>query len=243
MWRTKRNNLWKFDTERERQSWTLAFNYLKRGRYLICQHSKKGWGGREREREEWLGGCVSVWVRDTGREKEEGCRQRERERERELQQSDLSCGEDTQEKCIPEAASRGEGGRDRAEKSRHPLNLSMTTSDCLWPPLDSHAPQSHTSAHSPPRIQTHTHTHIHTSGTTGSAARQKWRISEPGGGNHTSEEKDKILSLGECQGFRGCFECVLVCVNVSVRKFLWSRPIRLSLCCVFQHACRESRYY
>ena len=46
-----------------------------------------------------------MWVRDTGREKEEGCRQRERERERELQQSDLSCGEDTQEKCIPEAAS------------------------------------------------------------------------------------------------------------------------------------------
>ena len=74
-----------------------------------------------------------MWVRDTGREKEEGCRRRERERERErkLQQSDLSCGEDTQEKCIPEAASKGEAGRDRAEKSRHPLNLSMTTSDCL----------------------------------------------------------------------------------------------------------------
>lgn len=29
----------------------FAFNYLKRGRYLICQHSEKGWGGRERERE------------------------------------------------------------------------------------------------------------------------------------------------------------------------------------------------
>ncbi len=28
-----------------------AFSYLKRGRYLICQHSEKGWGDRDRERE------------------------------------------------------------------------------------------------------------------------------------------------------------------------------------------------
>lgn len=74
---------------------------------------------------------VCFCVGERHREGEGGGVSTEREGERELQQSDLSCGEDTQEKCIPEAASKGEAGRDRAEKSRHPLNLSMTTSDCL----------------------------------------------------------------------------------------------------------------
>lgn len=45
-------------------------------------------------------------------------------REREREQSDPSCDEDTQEKCIPQAESTR-----KAEK--HHLNLSATTSDCL----------------------------------------------------------------------------------------------------------------
>lgn len=48
----------------------------------------------------------------------------DREREREREQSDPSCDEDTQEKCIPQAEST-------RKAAKHHLNLSATTSDCL----------------------------------------------------------------------------------------------------------------
>lgn len=50
----------------------FAFNYLKRGRYLICQHSEKGWGGRERERERGVTRRVCFCVGERHREGEGG---------------------------------------------------------------------------------------------------------------------------------------------------------------------------
>lgn len=70
---------------------------------------------RERERGVTVRVCFCVGERHS--EKEEGCRPREREKPSWL--SDLGCGEDTQEKCIPEAASeeKAQIREDRAEKS------------------------------------------------------------------------------------------------------------------------------
>lgn len=127
---------------------------------MICQHCKKGGRERDRERErERLGGCVSVRRRDREEEEEEeGCWQRERFRT----QSNLGCGEDTQEKCIPETAGKKKAARYSWEvtasfKSLHERVGLPLTSPGLAGSL---------------RARTHTHIQCraHDSGTTGSAA-------------------------------------------------------------------------
>lgn len=112
----------------------LSVTWKGGGIWSVSTERKGGEKESEREWDERLGGCVSVWVRD--REKEEGCRQRERERKNSSSLSDLSCGEDTQLKRIPEAASDEKGSRAERRRSRDILSISswprLTASDLRW---------------------------------------------------------------------------------------------------------------
>lgn len=193
-----------------------------------------------RERSDWEGVFLCGWERQ--RRRRGGDRQRERENSSQSLRSSLWWGH-------AEVNSWGiqwrEGGK-REQKRRSRvilLNFPVTTSDCLWPPLDSHAPITQTHRH------THRLTHClahHLQNWLCCSVRSKGfpqvrhREFKPTEEIKGTREKEKTLSLCEYTSFfweivwmcPSLFECQ--CWEVSRKSAVLSLAL---LQLVFQHAC------
>lgn len=198
----------------------------KRGEVIwsVSTARKGGEKKSERERMDWRGGCVSVWVRETARR-----RSVEWQRERELWHlSDLGCGEGSWLKHIPQAASdekaAGQCGGEVAtsfKSLRDHIGLPLTSSRLTH---CSHRHLLSCVTHQPlnqlccpvrskgfPRLR-------HRDRKNKKNRLRKRNL------NHWRGGKASLL-LGKCTGFFWwLFQRVLDCLNHGVRKFLWIQP-------------------
>lgn len=115
----------------------LSSTWKGGGFWSVSTARKGGEKDREREREGWLGGCVSVWVREA-----------ERRRSSADTHTDLwHCLESRLWWGHPVevhswGSQRQRGSRTEQRRSRDTF-WTCPWSDCPWPPPDSHTPNTH----------------------------------------------------------------------------------------------------